>query len=179
MTDYSWKSSSPNLCFAISLDFLLALIEIVPSELPSLRQSRIPMPKCHARKGVWPFRDPIRLSKPSLSDRVLYGNLLAVGDPFPIPIPDHIAVRKRQISAVVVVSSIGSCRHAPLDYQRFPISLVSRSVSRSGESAPDLGRLCVDGNATGAACSTSWTLARGGNSSVYRVVSLDVHVETV
>ena len=46
MTEYSWKSSSPNLCFAISLDFLLALIEIVLSELPSLRQSRMPMPKC-------------------------------------------------------------------------------------------------------------------------------------
>ena len=47
MTEYSWKSSSPNLCFAISLDFLLALIEIVLSELPSLRQSSwIPMPKC-------------------------------------------------------------------------------------------------------------------------------------
>ena len=25
--------------------------------------------RCHARKGVWPFRDPIRLSKPSLSSR--------------------------------------------------------------------------------------------------------------
>ena len=83
--------------------------------------AKVPSPLaavCSARKGVWPFRDPIRLSKPS--PRFIWQSL---GSWRPIstataceraretdcglPIPDHIAVRKQTanlLSAVVVLS---------------------------------------------------------------------------
>ena len=96
----------------------------------------------------------------SFSLRVLYGMNLATGSVTACPSrPARVAVRKTQISRLSLPLQSADTRRAPLDYQRFPISVGRRA---------DPERFYVALTATGTA---DVSRRRGGHSTAHGVVA--------